>query len=500
MSRIALGVIRKPHGVRGEASVKVWTDSLDRFADLSAVTLVSPDETSTRDVTVESTRIHSGRALVKFREINSPEELRDFQSWTVEVPESEARPLDADEYFLHDLVGLTLIDEEGRERGTVREAFEGGSGVLLTVRNGGREFDVPFVAAICKEIDLERKRIVVALPAGLEDLEALPALEDEAIAVQSGEEATRDERRSSGSAIPTEVLRPESHPAQTGVSAPRERTSALRIDFITIFPKMFEPLLAEGVIARGIKQGLLDIRVWDLRDYATDKHRSTDDEAYGGGPGMVMLAEPVLRCVDAIVNSGEARSVEPGEGRATPVTPHIVMTTPQGRPFTQQIARDLATGEWIVILCGRYEGFDHRVHEALAPDEISVGDFVVSGGELPAMLIADAVGRMIGGVVGNSGSVEEDSFFRGLLDYPHYTRPEGLRGLHIPDILLSGHHENIRRWRKERALRATLAKRPDLLETAELDEEARRILAEIAPDSKWAQQVAGKPAKPPRKR
>jgi tRNA (guanine37-N1)-methyltransferase len=233
----------------------------------------------------------------------------------------------------------------------------------------------------------------------------------------------------------------------------------MRIDFVTIFPRMFDPLIAEGVIARGIKQGLLDVRVWDLRDYATDKHRSTDDEAYGGGPGMVMLGEPVFRCVEAI-----------GGG-------NVILTSPQGRRFDQNVAKELAAKEWIVILCGRYEGFDQRVIDALHPDELSIGDFVVSGGELPAMLMADAVGRMIEGVVGNSGSVEEDSFFNGLLDYPHYTRPEELRGMRVPDVLLSGHHEKIRKWRKEQALRATLARRPELLDSAELDDEARRILS-----------------------
>jgi len=243
----------------------------------------------------------------------------------------------------------------------------------------------------------------------------------------------------------------------------------MRIDFVTIFPRMFDPLLAEGVIARGSKQGRLDVRTWDLRDYATDRHRSTDDEAYGGGPGMVMLAEPVLRCVDAI----RAAVDEPA-----PV-PHIVLTSPQGRRFDQAVAADLVGKRHVVFLCGRYEGFDHRVHEALQPDEISVGDFVVSGGELPAMIMADAMGRLIPGVVGNSSSVEEDSFFRGLLDYPHYTRPEELRGMRVPDILLSGHHEKIRRWRKEQSLAATTERRPDLLESAELDEEAREILGKL---------------------
>ena len=235
----------------------------------------------------------------------------------------------------------------------------------------------------------------------------------------------------------------------------------MRIDFVTIFPRMFDPFLAEGVIARGIKQGLIEVRVWDLREFASDKHRSTDDEAYGGGPGMVMLAEPVLRAVDSI-----------GGG-------HIVMASPKGRRFDQKIAQELREKNWIVFLSGRYEGFDERVRELLHPDEISIGDFVVSGGELPAMLMADAAGRLVEGVVGNADSVVADSFYEGILDYPHYTRPEEIRGRRVPDILLSGHHENIRRWRKEQALRETLKKRPDLLKTADLDDEAREILRRI---------------------
>jgi tRNA (guanine37-N1)-methyltransferase len=241
----------------------------------------------------------------------------------------------------------------------------------------------------------------------------------------------------------------------------------MRIDFVTIFPRMFDPFLAEGVIARGVKQKLLDIRVWDLRDFTSDRHRSTDDEAYGGGPGMVMLAEPVIRCVEAI-------SPHPSS-----LIPHLIMTTPQGRRFGQDVARELSARPWLVFLCGRYEGFDERVRQALRPDEISIGDFVVSGGELPAMLMADAVGRLIEGVVGNSDSVTADSFYSGLLDYPHYTRPEELRGMRVPDVLISGHHELIRRWRKEQSLRETLKKRPDLLKGAELDEEAKEILRRI---------------------
>lgn len=235
----------------------------------------------------------------------------------------------------------------------------------------------------------------------------------------------------------------------------------MRIDFVTIFPRMFDPFLAEGVIARGIKQELIDVRVWDLREFASDKHRSTDDEAYGGGPGMVMLAEPVLRCVEKI-----------GGG-------HVVMTSPKGRRFDQNTAQQLLMTKHVVFLCGRYEGFDERVREVLHPEELSIGDFVVSGGELPAMVMADAIGRLVEGVVGNADSVVGDSFYDGLLDYPHYTRPEEIRGRRVPDVLLSGHHENIRKWRKEQALRETLQKRPDLLKIADLDDEAKEILRRI---------------------
>ena len=174
MSRIAVGVIRKAHGVRGEASVEPWTDSLDRFDDLETVTLVSPDEAQTREVAVESVRIHAGRALMKFAGIDAPEDVQLLHNWTVEIPEEEARELEEDEYFLHDLAGLTLIDAEGRTRGVVVEAYEGGGGILLNVkRPDGREFELPFAADLCTEIDLSSKRIVVTLPEGIEDLDAV---------------------------------------------------------------------------------------------------------------------------------------------------------------------------------------------------------------------------------------------------------------------------------------------------------------------------------------
>ncbi|MGH9457510.1 MAG: tRNA (guanosine(37)-N1)-methyltransferase TrmD [Thermoanaerobaculia bacterium] len=251
------------------------------------------------------------------------------------------------------------------------------------------------------------------------------------------------------------------------MAAPAEH-ARLRIDLVSIFPRMFDPLLAEGVVAKARESGILAIKVWDLRDFTSDRHRSTDDVPYGGGAGMVMLAEPVFRCVDAIRADGPAGK-----------RPLVLLPSPQGEMFRHETARELAAGEWLVLLCGRYEGFDERVREGLVDREISVGDFVVSGGEIPAMLIVDAVARLVEGVVGDWNSVEADSFYTGLLDHPHYTRPAELRDMRVPDVLLSGHAERIRKWRKEQALRATLARRPDLLDRIELDEEGRRMLAAI---------------------
>ena len=449
--RIAVGIIRKPHGVRGELSVEPWSSSPQRFEELDSVWLVSPDGSSLRNVESESVRDHGQRALVKFNGIDSPEEGSLFREWTVEIAEADARELEDDEYFLHDLIGLSVVREgSGEKVGTVKNTLEGGGGVLLEVtRVGGGSFDLPFASAICKKIDLAERTLVVDLPEGLEDLDKVQAGE-----IENSE--FRIQKTKSQDPLP----QPTTH-------NPQPVLRGLRIDIVTIFPRMFDAFLAEGVIARGLKAGVLAIHVHDLRDFTTDKHRSTDDEAYGGGVGMVMLAEPVLRCIDFI------RGSEAGQA------PHVVMLSPQGARFDHGKAAALAGKKWLVLLCGRYEGFDERIREAAVDEEISVGDFVVSGGEIPAMLVADAVGRMVEGVVGDRNSVEADSFYNGLLDHPHYTRPAELRGMKVPEVLLSGHAEKIRRWRKEQSLRATRAKRPELLEKADLDEESREILRKI---------------------
>jgi tRNA (guanine37-N1)-methyltransferase len=240
----------------------------------------------------------------------------------------------------------------------------------------------------------------------------------------------------------------------------------MRIDIVTIFPGVFPGPLDAGVMGRGRMRGLLDVRVWDLREFTDDRHRTVDEPPYGGGAGMVMKAEPFLRAVEAI-------------RRASPETGPVLLTSPQGRRFTQVWARTLAASPRLTVLCGRYEGVDDRVAAILSAEEVSIGDYVLSGGELPAMVIVEAVGRLVPGVVGEEASVREDSFSEGLLDHPHYTRPAVLAGHAVPEVLLSGHHEEIRRWRRREALRRTLARRPDLLDEAALDDEARAWLREL---------------------
>ena len=244
----------------------------------------------------------------------------------------------------------------------------------------------------------------------------------------------------------------------------------MKFDIVSIFPTMIGAGLAEGVVGRGIASGVIDLQVHDLREFTTDRHRSVDDVPYGGGPGMVMKPEPAVRAVERIRT---ARGVPDA----------VSVTSPQGRTFTQREAERLVGLRHVVLLCGRYEGMDERVLALVGAEELSIGDYVLSGGEVAALVIVDAVSRLIPGVVGDGQSVEEDSFSRGLLDYPHYTRPAEFGGLKVPDVLLSGHHAEVRRWRKRQALARTLERRPELLESAVLDDEERALLDEMKQES-----------------
>ncbi len=237
-------------------------------------------------------------------------------------------------------------------------------------------------------------------------------------------------------------------------------------DVITIFPGLVTEALDAGVVGRARERGVVDVRVRDLRDFTTDRHRTVDDVPYGGGPGMVMKPEPLFRAVEAIAAERGAPSA-------------VVLMSPQGRRLTHAVADEMSRLDRLIVICGRYEGVDERVVDALVTDEVSIGDYVLTGGELPALVLLDAVVRLVPGVVGDAGSVEADSFVRGVLDHPHYTRPQVFRGMAVPDVLVSGDHGAIERWRRRERLRRTLARRPDLIAAADLSAEDQAELERL---------------------
>ncbi len=237
----------------------------------------------------------------------------------------------------------------------------------------------------------------------------------------------------------------------------------MRFDILTLFPEMLEGPFRESIVGKAIDAGLVTVVVHNLRDYTTDKHRTTDDAPYGGGGGMVMKPEPIFRAVEMVL--GEER----------PST-RVILLSPQGRLFTQELAWELAAQERILLICGRYEGVDERVGRYLVDDEISIGDYVLTGGEIPVMVVVDAVTRLLPGVLGDPGAAMKDSHAQGLLEHPQYTRPALFRGRPVPDLLLSGNHAKIARWRRREALRRTFERRPDLLKKPDLTEEDEEYL------------------------
>jgi tRNA (guanine37-N1)-methyltransferase len=263
----------------------------------------------------------------------------------------------------------------------------------------------------------------------------------------------------------------------------------MKIDILTIFPDFFRGPLDYGIVRRAREAGLAAIEVHDLRAFAHDRHRTVDDRPFGGGEGMVLKPEPIFECIEGLNIQGRAERLASG------ATESVVLLSAQGRRFNQGLAEELAALQRIVLICGRYEGVDERVGQHLADRELSIGDYVLSGGELGAAVILDTVARLIPGAVGNEASTRQESFTLtptaetgaadstcasgGLLDYPHYTRPADFRGLQVPEVLVSGNHEEIRRWRRRTALEKTLRNRPDLLDGAALGDEDRKLLARI---------------------
>ena len=240
----------------------------------------------------------------------------------------------------------------------------------------------------------------------------------------------------------------------------------MRIDILTLFPEMCNAYLSESIIGRARKAGKVEIECVDIRDYTKDKHRRVDDTPYGGGMGMIMQVDPIYDCYNALCEK-------------TGTKPHLIYLTPQGKTLTQKRVRELSELDNIALLCGHYEGIDERVIEELQPEEISVGDYVLTGGELPALILADAVSRMLPDVLSNDECFEEESHYSSLLEYPQYTRPYEWRGRTVPDVLLTGHHANVDKWRRQQSLKRTFERRPDMLEKAELTEEDREYLSNL---------------------
>jgi tRNA (guanine37-N1)-methyltransferase len=268
----------------------------------------------------------------------------------------------------------------------------------------------------------------------------------------------------------------------------------MKADIVTIFPDFFRGPLDHGITRRAAEMGLVEIKVHDLREYTHDRHRTVDDRPFGGGEGMVLKPEPIFECL-------ERMQLAPREQRLlATANESVIVLSPQGRPFTQRVASDLAALERIVLICGRYEGVDERVSEFLADRELSIGDYVLSGGELGAAVIIEAVTRLLPGAVGNEASTRQESFTAhgsggesdgpdstcgsgGLFDYPHYTRPADFRGMKVPEVLINGNHQQIRRWRREQALKKTLRSRPDLINDVELSKEDKKVLERVKSSS-----------------
>jgi tRNA (guanine37-N1)-methyltransferase len=238
----------------------------------------------------------------------------------------------------------------------------------------------------------------------------------------------------------------------------------MRIYILTLFPAMFSGPFNESIVKRAVDQGLVEISIYNIRDYTSDKHHVVDDSPYGGGPGMVLKPEPIFKAVEAVI--GETGMP-------------VILLTPQGKLFSHQVAEELAQNEEMMLVCGHYEGVDERVREHLVTDEISIGDYVLSGGELAAMVVVDAVVRQVPGALGSGESVGDDSHAKGLLEYPQYTRPQSFRNWEVPEVLLSGNHAEIARWRRTQSLKRTLRRRPDLLQQAELSGEDKKLIAQM---------------------
>ena len=413
---LRVGVISSTHGVRGEVKVFPTTDDPARFEDLKTVFLDTGREKLELEIT--GVKFFKNMVILKFKGYDNINDIEKYRGKDLWITREQAVPLGEDENFVGDLIGLQVVTDEGETLGTMKDVmFTGANDVYVVEREDKKELLLPAIKDCILDVDLENGVMTVHLLDCLLDLE---------------------ERGEGG----------------------------MNYHVLTLFPEMVLEGLNTSIIGRAAAAGKISIEAVNIRDYTKEKHGHVDDAPYGGGAGMVMQAAPVCDAYEALCDRLGKR-------------PRVLYMTPQGQVFNQKIAEELAKEEDLVFLCGHYEGIDERALELIVTDYLSVGDYVLTGGELPAMVMIDCISRLVPGVLNNDASAEEESFHDNLLEYPQYTRPEEYRGMKVPEVLLSGHHKKIYEWRRQQSIIRTLERRPDLLAEANLDKKEKKFLEEL---------------------
>ena len=407
---LQVGVISSTHGIRGEVKVFPTTDDKERFLDLKEILLDTGKEQIPLEI--QNVRFFKQVVILKFKGIDHINDIERYKGRPLFVEREHAVPLEADEYYIADLIGMEVFTEDGAFFGQLQDVIETGANDVYIIDSGN-----------------------------------------------SGLYFTRGSRSQT-----------DDDPSDERSDPIVRKGTSMKFHIMTLFPEMVEQGLRTSIIGRAEQKGLLSIQAVNIRDYAFNKHQSVDDYPYGGGAGMLMQAEPVYQCYKAVCQETK----EGLEGKK----PRLVYLSPQGRTFNQNIAEEFAQEEELILLCGHYEGIDERVLEEIVTDYVSIGDYVLTGGELAAMVMVDAIARLVPGVLHNDVSAEFESFQDHLLEYPQYSRPEIWHDKQVPPILLSGHHANIEKWRREQSIIRTARNRPDLLEKAELTEKEQKFLEE----------------------
>ena len=394
---LKVGVITTTHGVRGEVKVYPTTDEPERFLELDYVLLDTGREL--RKLEIKNVKFFKNLVILKFKGVDNINDIEKYKGRDLWIPREEGQELEEDEYYIADLLGMSVVLEDGQEFGTLKDVMETGANDVYVVEDDkGEEILLPAIRECILDVDVEKNVMTIHLMKGL---------------------------------------------------------IYMNFHVLTLFPEMIENGMNTSITGRAITKGLLTLEAVNIRDYAFNKHQKVDDYTYGGGAGMLMQAEPVYLAYEAIANR-------------TAKKPRVVYLTPQGQVFNQAMAREMAQEEDLVFLCGHYEGIDERVLEEIVTDYVSIGDYVLTGGELPAMVMMDSISRMVPGVLNNQESGETESFAGNLLEYPQYSRPEEWHGKKVPEVLMSGHHANIEKWRREQSIYRTAKRRPDLLKKADL--------------------------------